>query len=212
MTEITIDCMGMACPQPLMTIRKALEKDAPERLMVLVDDEAALENVGRYLSVAGYEVHSAKIAGVWTVSAVLGESAVAEAPAAEDYACAAPSSGSGPGPGEAQKLVVFLSADTLGKGDDGLGGKLMTNFLKTLPELGQDLWRIICVNGAVRLTAVGSPHVEALQALETAGVSVLVCGTCLEFFGLLDKKAVGQTTNMLDVVTSLQLASKVISL
>ena len=72
--------------------------------------------------------------------------------------------------------------------------------------------RIVMVNAAVRLAVDGSPHLETLRALEDAGVSILVCGTCLEFFGLLDKRAVGQTTNMLDVVTSLQLASKVIDI
>lgn len=205
MPEVTIDCLGMSCPQPLMAIRKALECDAPARLMVMVDDEAAVENVSRYLSVAGYEVHSSMIAGVWTITAALGE-APSTVPAVEDYPCPVPASV------EQQKIVIILTSDTLGMGDDGLGGKLMANFLKTLPEMGQGLWRVVCVNGAVRLSASDSPHVEALRALEAAGVSILVCGTCLEFFGLLPKKAVGQTTNMLDVVTSLQLASKVISL
>ena len=86
----------------------------------------------------------------------------------------------------------------------------MLNFLATLPEMGPQLWRMILVNGAVRLAVEGSPCLEALQKLEAAGVTILVCGTCLTHFDLLDKKAVGQTTNMLDVVTSLQLAEKVI--
>jgi intracellular sulfur oxidation DsrE/DsrF family protein len=88
----------------------------------------------------------------------------------------------------------------------------MGNFLKTLPELGKELWRVVMVNAAVKLSAASNPNLEALRALEARGVGILVCGTCLEFFGLLDKRAVGQTTNMLDVVTSLQLASKVINI
>ena len=68
------------------------------------------------------------------------------------------------------------------------------------------------VNGAVRLAASGHPALPLLQALEVAGVSILVCGTCLEFFGLMDKKSVGQVTNMLDVVTSQQMADKVITI
>ncbi len=207
MTEITIDCLGMSCPQPLMAIRKALEKETPSSLMVLVDDEAASENVSRYLSVAGYDVHCSRIADVWTITAALGQASTT-IPPVEDYPCPVPSSA----PAGQHKTVVFLSSDVLGQGDDGLGGKLMGNFLKTLPEMEDDLWRIICVNGAVRLAASDSPHVEALKTLEAAGVSILVCGTCLEFFGLLEQKAVGQTTNMLDVVTSLRIASKVISL
>lgn len=88
----------------------------------------------------------------------------------------------------------------------------MHNFLLTLPELGGALWRIILVNGAVRLATRDNPACESLQHLEAAGVSILVCGTCLEFFQLMDQKAVGQVTNMLDVVTSQQVADKVISI
>lgn len=98
----------------------------------------------------------------------------------------------------------------MGRGDDELGGKLMLNFLATLPELGDELWRVILVNSAVKLAVEGSEHLTKLKDIENADVTVLVCGTCLDHFGLLDQKRVGQTTNMLDVVTSLQLADKVI--
>jgi sulfur relay (sulfurtransferase) complex TusBCD TusD component (DsrE family) len=66
------------------------------------------------------------------------------------------------------------------------------------------------VNGGVKLAVKDSPVIEELKKLEASGVSILVCGTCLDFFGILDAKAVGQTTNMLDVVTSMQLATKVL--
>lgn len=108
------------------------------------------------------------------------------------------------------RIAVFVTASSIGRGDETLGAKLMLNFLSTLPELGPELWRVVLVNSGVYLAVEGSPCLEKLQALEAAGALVLVCGTCLEHFGLLDKKRVGQTTNMLDVVTSLQLASKVI--
>ncbi|NMC50911.1 MAG: sulfurtransferase-like selenium metabolism protein YedF, partial [Desulfovibrio sp.] len=109
-----------------------------------------------------------------------------------------------------EQIVAFLTSDVIGRGDDVLGAKLMVNFLATLPELGEHLWRIVMVNGAVKLAVTGSPALERLKAFEAAGVTILVCGTCLDFFGILDKKEVGQTTNMLDVVTSLQLATKVL--
>jgi selenium metabolism protein YedF len=88
----------------------------------------------------------------------------------------------------------------------------MFNFLGTLPELGEALWRIILVNGGVKLAVTGSPVLEKLQTLAASGVSIIVCGTCLDFFGILDNKEVGETTNMLDVVTSLDLADKVIQI
>ncbi|WP_243363329.1 sulfurtransferase-like selenium metabolism protein YedF [Fundidesulfovibrio terrae] len=207
MSVKTLDCLGMTCPQPLMACRACLETEAPEALTVLVDDEAALENVTRFLTASGYQPSSAKDGRTWIISAARGpEAGKAPAPAVEDFPCPVPR------PGERTRVVVFLTAETIGRGDDGLGGKLMGNFLKTLPELGQDLWRVVMVNGAVKLAALDSPHLDALKVLEAQGVDILVCGTCLEFFGLMDKRAVGQTTNMLDVVTSLQLATKVIDL
>jgi selenium metabolism protein YedF len=88
----------------------------------------------------------------------------------------------------------------------------MHNYIATLPEMGASLWRILLLNSGVRLAVEGSQDLENLQKLEKSGVSILVCGTCLDHFQLLDHKRVGQTTNMLDVVTSLQLASKVIKI
>ncbi len=206
MSERTLDCTGMTCPQPLMECRKCIEAEAPQALKVLVDDEAALENVTRYLGTGGYACSSTRDGKTWIITASRTPGAPTAAPAVEDFPCPVPETG------DRQRIAVFLTADVVGRGDDGLGAKLMVNFIKTLPEMGPDLWRIVMVNGAVRLAVEGSPHLETLRALEAAGVSILVCGTCLEFFGLLDKRAVGQTTNMLDVVTSLQAASKVIDL
>ena len=108
------------------------------------------------------------------------------------------------------KTLVFLNNEFIGSGDDELGAKLMFNFIATLPELGETLWRIVMVNSAVKLATENHICLEKLKELEANGVSILVCGTCLDHFNLLSKKQVGETTNMLDVVTSLQLASKVI--
>ena len=106
----------------------------------------------------------------------------------------------------------MITHNTIGTGDLELGKKLMLNFLKTLPEMGESLWRIIMVNEAVRLACHGTDTLAELMALEEQGVSLLVCGTCLEHFGLMADKGVGETTNMLDIVTSLQVADKVINI
>ncbi len=90
--------------------------------------------------------------------------------------------------------------------------KEMVSFVRTLKEMGPDLWRLVFVNNGVKLTIDGSEVLEDLQAYEKAGLIILVCGTCLNHFKLLDRKQVGETTNMLDIVTAAQLADKVISL
>jgi len=179
-----------------------IEKDAPERLVVLVDDAAARENVTRLLTGKGYAVATAEAPGQSTLTATRSGSGQPTAPAAEP--CCAPAAPA------SEKVTVLIAAEAIGAGSDELGGKLMLNFLATLPELGASLWRIILVNGGVRLATSGHPCLEKLQALAASGVSVLVCGTCLTFFDLMEAKEVGQTTNMLDVVTSLHLAGKVI--
>ena len=193
-----LDCRGLPCPQPVLKCKQCLDQGAPDGLRVLVDNEPARQNVTRFLASKGLQVRSLEAEGGFVLET--GPAAAQAAPAAAQP---------GPAPSQAQ-IAVFITAATMGKGDDTLGAKLMFNFLSTLPELGNELWRVVLVNSGVQLAAEGSPCLEKLQALESAGITVLVCGTCLEHFGLLDKKRVGQTTNMLDVVTSLQLASKVI--
>jgi len=203
MDTITLDCKGLACPGPVLRCLDCIEKDAPTALNVTVDDAGALENVLRLLAGKGYLVEVLQDMGAWTIEARRENGQ--PAPTAKALAaCAAPIA-------QGRKLV-FLTSETMGAGDDELGGKLMLNFLATLPELGSSLWRIILVNGAVRLATQGHPCLEKLKALADSGVSILVCGTCLSFFGLMEKKQVGETTNMLDVVTSLSTASKIIQL
>jgi CheY-specific phosphatase CheX len=78
--------------------------------------------------------------------------------------------------------------------------------------MGDELWRLVFVNNGVKLTTDGSEVLEELKDYAKEGLSILVCGTCLNHFNLLDKKQVGETTNMLDIVTAMQLANKVISI
>jgi hypothetical protein len=78
--------------------------------------------------------------------------------------------------------------------------------------MGDELWRLVFVNNGVKLTIEGSEVIEDLKAYEAVGLTILVCGTCLDHFNLLEKKQVGETTNMLDIVTAMQLSDKVINL
>lgn len=195
----TLDCRSLACPQPVMRTRDALEQERPQELLVLVDNAAASENVSRFLRRSGFEVSvSQPESSLWEVRG-LGGAAQVESP---EQAPAADT--------ENRKTLVLITTDTLGRGDDELGARLMENFLASLPELGPSLWRIVLLNGGVKLAATEGKCLDTLKQLESCGVSILVCGTCLNFFHLLEAKQVGETTNMMDVVTSLSLAGKVI--
>ncbi len=95
--------------------------------------------------------------------------------------------------------VVVLAADGLGRGDAGLGQVILANFLRTLAQRAEKPAAIICLNSGVRLACSGAEAFEAqehLRELETQGVSVLACRTCLEHFGLVDRVVVGKIGGM----------------
>ena len=51
-----------------------------------------------------------------------------------------------------------------------------------------------------------------LQALIDKGVKVLVCGTCLNYYGLAERLKIGTVSNMYDILGAMQRADKVITL
>ncbi|ROQ90702.1 sulfurtransferase-like selenium metabolism protein YedF [Desulfosoma caldarium] len=199
MKDEHLDCRGLACPAPVLKVKDVLDRGSPPRITVVVDNPAGKENVSRFLSRAGYQVQVQEDGPNYVV---VGSRETQET-------CQVAVAVKEP---EASRILVLVGTNRLGSGDDGLGAKLMENFLGTLKEMGPALWRLVFLNGGVHLTVQDSPVLPTLQALEKDKVSILVCGTCLNHFGLLEKKAVGETTNMLDIVTSMQLADRVISL
>lgn len=194
-----LDCQGLECPLPVVKCRDFINAETPSICQILVDNETSSINVGRYLEKKNYLVRVINDnPRLWRVCACLDEKG-ARYKSAEDFL--SPST---------FKTLVFITSNVMGSGDDVLGEKLMATFLATLPELGENLWRIVLLNGGVKLAANDGPALDALVSLKKAGVSILVCGTCLNHFHLLDKKAIGETSNMLDIITSLDLAQKVI--
>ena len=113
---------------------------------------------------------------------------------------------------DGNKTLVLLATDSLGKGDEELGRKIVINFIRTVKEMGDNLWRLVLLNGGVKLAVEGSEALPQLQELAGEGLGILVCGPCLKTFGLFEKRQVGELTSMVDIVTSMQMADKVISL
>ena len=195
-----VDCRGLACPAPVLQTREALEKEHPNVIKVLVDNEAAKQNVTRFMKSRNLEVSVQQEGDDFHVIGKVGEGVVPVTPAPEK-----PETGQ-------KKIMVMVANDCMGHGDDELGEKLMVSFLKTLKEMVEELWRLVFVNNGVKLTIEGSDILPVIQELEKEGINILICGTCLTHFNLLNKKQVGKTTNMLDIVTAMQLADKVINI
>ena len=198
MTEI--DARKLACPAPVLMAKEAVENNQPEVICIVVDNEASSQNVTRFLESQSYSVTVANRDGEYKLTGMRGEGAAAQ-----------PEPKKSTRQGE-KKIMVMACTDRMGHGDDELGLKLMINFLKTLSEMGPDLWRLVFVNNGVKLTVIDSEVLDVLKQLESDGLHILVCGTCLTHFDLLEQKQVGETTNMLDIVTAMQLADKVINI
>jgi len=195
-----VDARGLACPAPVLATKAAIESEHPERMEILVDNDPSRENVTRFLASQGYTSAVEQEGAVYTITATQALHALQTEPVAE-----APE-------GAPTQIMVMVASDCMGTGDDVLGAKLMINFIKTLKEMGDELWRLVFVNSGVKLTIDGADTLPDIQDLEADGLTILVCGTCLDHFDLLERKQVGQTTNMLDIVTAMQLADKVINI
>ena len=201
----TLDARGLACPAPVLMTKDAVEKDKLDTVKVIVDNEAAKENVSRFLGSQQFSVTTAEEGSDYKICAQHQDYMMGTISKPEDSPQPTVS-------GQKQKIMVLIATDRLGIGDDELGKKLIISFIKTIKEMGDELWRLVLVNNGVQLTIDDSPVLEDLVAYENDGLTILVCGTCLTHFGLLEAKKVGETTNMLDIVTAMQLADKVINI
>ncbi len=195
-----IDARGLACPAPVLQTKAALQEENPNTVQVVVDNAASQQNVQRFLESQGFQTALQQDGANYLVFGTCSSE-----PMVQPQMSATPEV-------DIKKIMVLCATDRIGFGDDELGLKLMINFLRTLKEMGKELWRLVFVNNGVKLTTDGSEVLDDLKVYEQEGLKILVCGTCLNHFNLLERKQVGETTNMLDIVTAMQLADKVVSI
>ena len=201
--EKIIDCTGLACPLPVVNAKKASEElHAGDVLTVLVDNEIAVQNLSRFAEHKGFGVSAEKKADKeYAVIMTVSGAAPEEAKEAE-IACVMDSRRKG--------MLVVLSANVMGTGDPKLGTSLMKAFVFALTKQDQLPDTILCYNTGAYLTCQGADTLEDLRLLESEGVTILTCGTCLDFYKLKEKLAVGTVTNMYDIVERMENAAQVI--
>ena len=201
--EKIIDCMAMACPLPVVNAKKASEElHAGDVLTILVDNEIAVQNLTRFAEHKGLGVSARKksdkeYAVIMNISGTTDEETKDE-----DVACVMDSRRKG--------MLVVLSGNVMGTGDDKLGTSLMKAFVFALTKQDQLPDTILCYNTGAYLTCKGADTLEDLKLLESEGVTILTCGTCLDFYGLKEKLAVGSVTNMYDIVERMERAAQII--
>lgn len=189
-----IDCRNQACPAPVISVKRALEKQ--NEIQVIVDDGAPRENVTRFSRNRGYHVTEQQDGTNWIIT-------ITGAPNTSKPVSLPDSRG---------KQILLITSERLGDGPEELGRLLMKNFIHTLLETNVTPSRIFFLNTGVFLTCEGSDVQEALEKLQGMDVEIFSCGLCLDFFKLKDKLRVGATTNMLITAESLLTADQVIKL
>ena len=234
----TIDCRGLACPGPVIQVKKAMEELSPgDTLEVKVDSDANLENVRRFVESRGGGVQAGKDGeSGFLITIVMPEDTETRGHGDAGVHADAGTRGRGDtgvhadagtrGRGDTgihgrtdarthghtgtAPPVVFIAGDAIGTGDDKLGRILMEGFVNTLLEQESAPDKILLMNGGVRLAAEGSAVLDTLGKLVDLGCEILVCGTCLDYFELKEKLSMGTVSNMYDIQRAMLTASKVI--
>ncbi|GAB4255741.1 MAG: sulfurtransferase-like selenium metabolism protein YedF [Deferrisomatales bacterium] len=195
-----LDCRGLACPEPVLRTKQAIEEPGAAALAVLVDNDAARENVRRFAESQGWSVTVEPAGpGQWRLS--LGR----------EGACPEPAPPEATGPEAAAPTALLILSDRVGP-EPELGAVLMRAFLSTLTQASRRPEKLLFLNRGVHLTTEDSPVLDVLGEVERAGVEILSCGTCLEFFGKRDRLAVGRVSNMYDTVETLTGTHRVVTI
>ena len=203
MSHITVNALGEQCPIPVVKATRALrEMTEPGTLTVLVDNEIAVQNLGRMAAGNGLAYSAEKKSEREYVVTMTVDQPAGDAPKEEPpVACV---------PDQRGDLVVAVDTNVMGRGSEELGEKLMKGFLFAVSQLEALPGTMLFYNGGAKLTTEGSASLEDLKKLEAQGVEILTCGTCLDYYGLTEKLKVGGVTNMYTIVEKLAGAGKVI--
>ena len=191
-----IDCRGLACPQPVITTKQALDQLKEGKLMVIVDNASSCNNVERFVHSQGCSVeikeegqdfylHIQKTGGKDREKVVQLDEKI-------------------------KKVVVYINSHLLGGGDETLGSFLMKVFLKTLLDLDTQPSRLILVISGVQVAGADSKVLETLKLLSEKGVEIVCCGTCIDYYELKGKMKVGVISNMYDIFQSMLEAERVL--
>jgi selenium metabolism protein YedF len=183
----TIDARGLGCPQPVLLAGQAMDA-GEERIVILVDNADAAENIRRFAAGRGYA--AAVPPGAEDLRVEL--SRAADAPSAGGAECAAPR--------KRARRVLLIDSDSIGRPSEELGKVLTLAFLNTLADNPVLPATILLYNGGVKLACEDEDAVQALGKLAARGVDIRACGTCLGYFGLRERLKIGRVSNAHEIL------------
>lgn len=194
---IEIDARGLDCPKPVINAKKELEKIENGVVTIKVDNYIAKENILKLANSLNCETKIIKDEkDLIEIEIKKGESGIIEKKQDSDL----------------EDTCIFISSDKMGKGNDELGEVLIKGYIYTLTETKPYPKYMVFVNSGVKLTTKNEATIENLKILEEAGVEILSCGTCLDYYNLKDNLQVGSVTNMYTIVDIMNSSSQTISI
>lgn len=183
-----IDCRGLNCPIPVINTKKYFDGIKNGIGIIIVDNEIAKNNVVKFATSSGYEYEvDNKGDNVFEVTVVKGE-AVSSLEVVQQVETSS------------KPLTIVVGSDKLGEGSDDLGTALMKSYLFALSEADVIPDNLLFLNGGVKLVIEDSLALESIKKLNERGVNIQSCGLCLDFYGIKEKLAVGEITNMYAIV------------
>lgn len=192
--QTTVDARGLGCPTPVIKTKKALDEIASGNVLTIVDNEVARDNVTKLAKKLKCECHVVEDQGEYYIDITKGTGIEVTLDEKNDTFDSA----------------IFVGSNLFGEGDPDLGEILIKGYFYTLSEMNTLPKVIIFVNSGVKLAINDSKVLKDLKVLESKGVEIISCGTCLDFYGLKDDLAIGSISNMYTIVEHLNAVKKVI--
>jgi len=197
----TLDTKGLKCPQPLIMLKEALlNLEMGEEISVETDNDTSLKNLLSYLKDQGVEPKVSSAGSVHTLVAFRPEKDLAASNPA--IYCSTDLSIS---------YVVCIKGELMGDGDPELGKLLMETFVDNLKLQEQLPTHVVLYNGGVKLAMKESPVCNSLTELEELGIRIMLCGTCIDHYGLQFDIGVGMISNMVVITETLAEAGHVLT-
>ena len=216
---IKVNAIGDTCPIPVIKTKNAIKQMNGEGVVeVMVDNEIAVQNLTKMAKQKQYACRSEKLSGeeyrvvITVTKGAQEDGGQTDALAAVTFPAPSetPDADACIPDGRKKKKIVVIRSGKMGEGNDELGAVLMKGFIYALTELEELPETILLYNGGAPLSCEGSDSLEDLKTLEAQGVEIMTCGTCLNYYGLSDKLAVGTVTNMYAIAEKMSEADTII--
>lgn len=216
---IKVNAIGDTCPIPVIKTKNAIKQMNGEGVVeVMVDNEIAVQNLTKMAKQKQYACRSEKLSEeeyrvvITVTKGAQEDGGQTDALAAVTFPAPSetPDADACIPDGRKKKKIVVIRSGKMGEGNDELGAVLMKGFIYALTELEELPETILLYNGGAPLSCEDSDSLEDLKTLEAQGVEIMTCGTCLNYYGLTDKLAVGTVTNMYAIAEKMSEADTII--